>query len=57
MPIKIHEDLIGPYFQYGKIGHKYYFNPRNQGSFNRAHDKAIKQVVAIMFNKKRKSNK
>lgn len=49
MPINHGNDKNGHYFRWGTQGTKYYFNPQSTQSFNRAHDKALKQGVAIMY--------
>ena len=47
MPIKIHKRGNNYYYQYGKTGHKYYFNPTSQISIDIAFNKALKQQAAI----------
>jgi topoisomerase IA-like protein len=54
MPIKTHIDKYGPYVQWGNHGAKYYFSPNSEKSFEIAHKKAIKQMVAAMYHGYRK---
>ena len=47
MPIKIHH-VNGRYFyQYGRTGAKFYFNPKNDISMHKAFHRCMKQVAAI----------
>lgn len=47
MPIHIGTDTTGKFFQWGKTGKKYYFDPDNESSRKRALGKAKKQQTAI----------
>lgn len=49
MPIKVHKNDEGYFIQWGEHGAKYYFNPNSQRSYELAHKKAIKQMVAAMY--------
>jgi|GEM_PF-1144728 len=49
MPIKTHKDVKGYYVQWGSHGAKYYFSPDSQRSFDQAHKKAIRQMVAALY--------
>ena len=48
MPIHTGVDQYGPFVQYGSQM-KYYFSPDNIRSFNRANNRAMKQMAAIMY--------
>lgn len=47
MPISRKIDLIGPYYQYGSTGAKYYYRTGNKLSRQVAKQKAMKQMRAI----------
>jgi len=49
MPVKEGKDLKGYYFQWGN-GKRYYFDPRDQGSIDKAKALAMKQANAILMN-------
>jgi hypothetical protein len=49
MPINHGYDRIGHYLRWGMHGKKYYFNPNSRRSFHNAHEKALRQGVAIMY--------
>lgn len=54
MPIESGQDNKGSFFRWGKRGKKYYFNPRSEKSFSSAHEKALKQGIAIMYSEYRR---
>lgn len=47
MPIHTGQDKDGQFYQWGKIGKKYYYDPDDKGSKQRALNKAKKQQTAI----------
>lgn len=57
MPIKTHHDNKGYFVRWGNHGAKYYFSPDSQRSFNTAHTRAIKQMVAAMYHGYQPKNK
>ena len=48
MPVKRHEDRIGPYYQWGNSGKKYRYTSGNERSRQKAYKKALKQGRAII---------
>jgi hypothetical protein len=51
MPVNHRIDSKGHYFQWGNHGKKYYFNPKNQMSIDKAYGLTIKQAHAIFWRK------
>ena len=47
MPVMKGKDKQGPYFSWGKEGHRYHFKQRNKISEGMAHSKAARQGRAI----------
>lgn len=47
MPIHRGKDSKGPYYQWGKIGKKYYYKSGDSKSRERAHKKSTLQMKAI----------
>lgn len=54
MPINIGYDKLGSYYQFGKTGKKYYYNPKSSRSKIMAYNKALKQSKAIEWSKHNK---
>ena len=46
MPIHVGQDENGPFVQWGNRT-KYYFNKQSVNSFNKAYDRAVRQMKAI----------
>jgi len=49
MPLMRGQDSQGPYYKFGKHGHKYHYTPGSTVSRTTARNKAIKQAEAIMM--------
>jgi hypothetical protein len=51
MPIYNRKDTKGSFYQYGKSGAKYYYNPKSALSMKNAYFKSLQQTKAIHVNK------
>lgn len=57
MPIKIKQDSMGVFYQWGNSGAKYYFNINSERSRSMAYDKLRKQIGAIFLSNYHKSKR
>lgn len=53
MPLRQDRDSTGPYFQWGRVGKRYYYKPKNVISQGIAKAKAMRQARAIEASKHR----
>jgi len=47
MPVHMDKDEFGWYYQWGNHGKKYYFDETSQVSRDKAHEKAVRQGIAV----------
>lgn len=55
MPIHLHSDKTGMYYQYGTTGHKYYYSPSIKNSQENAYQMALMQTRAIKSSEARRA--